>query len=121
MQHNVENALIMVNVHYKGRDEEKSFLYDIISNKTTGIDVDKWDYFVRDDSYLKISHVFVHERFILYSRLIRTGPWNRWTICIRDEEKPLIEEMFHDRARLHSQGYQHRVTKIVEHMLVRKT
>ncbi len=104
---------------FKGRDVEKSFLYDIISNKITGIDVDKWDYFVRDDNYLKISHVFEHDRFIMYSRLFKTGPRDRWTICIRDGLKSLIEEMFSDRARLHSQGYQHRVTKIVEHMLVR--
>ena len=32
---------------YKGRPEEKSFLYEIVANKRNGIDVDKWDYFAR--------------------------------------------------------------------------
>ncbi|KAL0151842.1 hypothetical protein M9458_052843, partial [Cirrhinus mrigala] len=32
---------------YEGRDEEKSFLYEIVANKQNGIDVDKWDYFAR--------------------------------------------------------------------------
>ena len=32
---------------YKGRPEDKSFLYEIVANKRNGIDVDKWDYFAR--------------------------------------------------------------------------
>lgn len=31
----------------KGRGVEKSFLYQIVANKCSGIDVDKWDYFTR--------------------------------------------------------------------------
>ncbi len=31
----------------------------------------------------------------------------------------MVEDMFRDRARLNSEGYQHRVAKTVEHMLVR--
>jgi hypothetical protein len=37
---------------YFGREEKKSFLYEIVANKLSGIDVDKWDYFLRDDSHL---------------------------------------------------------------------
>ncbi|KAA8577859.1 hypothetical protein FQN60_005369 [Etheostoma spectabile] len=32
---------------YKGRTKEKSFLYEIVANEWNGIDVDKFDYFVR--------------------------------------------------------------------------
>ena len=45
----------------RGRPIEKSFLYEIVANKRTGIDVDKWDYLKRD-AY----HVIV---FILYFSL----------------------------------------------------
>lgn len=35
-----------------GRRESKSFLYQIVANKESGMDVDKWDYVVRDAHYL---------------------------------------------------------------------
>ncbi len=43
---------------YRGRPVEKSFLYEIVANKTNGVDVDKWDYFLRDDYAMRIGHVF---------------------------------------------------------------
>uniref|UniRef100_A0A669EC71 Uncharacterized protein n=1 Tax=Oreochromis niloticus TaxID=8128 RepID=A0A669EC71_ORENI len=32
---------------YRGRNNEKSFLYEIVANKQNGLDVDKFDYFAR--------------------------------------------------------------------------
>ena len=59
--------------HYRGRGEDKAFLYEIVANKISGIDVDKWDYFLRDKEYLKVNTVFDYQRFIMYSRVIKTG------------------------------------------------
>jgi len=39
-------------------------MYEIISNKLTGVDVDKWDYFLRDDLNLKIGITFDYKRFL---------------------------------------------------------
>ncbi|XP_059091615.1 deoxynucleoside triphosphate triphosphohydrolase SAMHD1-like [Tigriopus californicus] len=105
---------------YRGRDESKSFLYEIVANKETGIDVDKWDYFLRDDYYLKIGHLFDHQRFISYSKVLKVDPGNgtsRRRICLRDKEAQNLLEMCCDRARLHSFGYQHRVSKVADRML----
>ena len=71
---------------YKGRGEEKSFLYEIVANKVSGIDVDKWDYFLRDDYYMKIGHVFNYERFILFSRVEKIASTGRKQLVIRDKE-----------------------------------
>ena len=108
-----------LNWPYRGRPEHKSFLYEIVANKSSGIDVDKWDYFLRDDSHLNIGHVFKYERFIQFSRVFKTGLGQRTKICLRDKEAELVEEMFRDRTRLHRHGYQHRVTKIIDRMMVR--
>lgn len=85
-----------------------------------GIDVDKWDYFLRDDYYLKINHIFNYKRFIKLSKIVKTGDPPRRRICILDKESENLLEMFQDRARLHRHGYQHRVTKIADKMLVSK-
>jgi len=102
---------------YRGRSEDKSFLYEIVANKISGIDVDKWDYFLRDDYALKIGHVFNYERFIAYAKIIKHGEPARRHICLRDKEADMLREMYQDRARLHRFGYQHRVTKILDTML----
>ena len=43
---------------YVGRGPEKQFLYEIVANKISSIDVDKWDYFLRDNlvGILLLSH-----------------------------------------------------------------
>ena len=103
---------------YRGRNEDKSFLYEIVANKISGIDVDKFDYLKRDDYYMQIGTIFKFDRFINYSKIIKTGIPERRRICIRDKEAELVMEMFSDRARMHKNGYQHRVTKIIDCMLV---
>ncbi|KAK3726835.1 hypothetical protein QZH41_016722 [Actinostola sp. cb2023] len=46
---------------YRGRPKSKSYLYEIVANKRTGIDVDKWDYFARDCHNLGIKNSFDHK------------------------------------------------------------
>ena len=71
---------------YRGRGEEKSFLYEIVANKLTGIDVDKWDYFLRDDYYFHMNHIFQYERFMQFSRVEKTGNPERRRLIMRDKE-----------------------------------
>lgn len=56
------DASVCLQWAYKGRPEEKSFLYEIVANKRTGIDVDKWDYFARcglfKETFAKLSKLF---------------------------------------------------------------
>uniref|UniRef100_A0A673B443 HD domain-containing protein n=1 Tax=Sphaeramia orbicularis TaxID=375764 RepID=A0A673B443_9TELE len=106
---------------YKGRTKDKSFLYEIVSNKRNGIDVDKFDYFARDCLHLGMKNSFDHCRFIKFARVCKVAedgqPDGEWQICIRDKEVSNIYEMFHTRSRLHRRAYQHKTNKIIELMI----
>lgn len=101
---------------YCGRGPEKHFLYEIVANKVSGVDVDKWDYFLRDDAALKVGITFDYKRFIQNAAVLDVG--GKMRLCIRDKEAENLQEMFLDRARLHRKGYQHRVIKVIDLMML---
>jgi len=49
---------------YSARGPDKFYLYEIISNKVTGLDVDKMDYLLRDAAALRINLKWELERFL---------------------------------------------------------
>ncbi|XP_053337589.1 deoxynucleoside triphosphate triphosphohydrolase SAMHD1-like [Clarias gariepinus] len=99
------------------RGQEKSYLYEIVANKHTGIDVDKMDYFVRDCHHLGMKSNFSHERYVMFARVC-TNEENRKQICMRDKEALNMYELFHVRYLLHHNAYQHKVKVAVEMMIV---
>jgi len=101
---------------YLGRGPDKFFLYEIVANKISSVDVDKWDYMLRDNSALSIGITFNYKRFILHSDIVEVEGRNR--LCIRDKEAESVQEMFLDRVRLHRKGYQHRTIKIIDRMVL---
>ncbi|XP_078274936.1 deoxynucleoside triphosphate triphosphohydrolase SAMHD1-like [Rhinoraja longicauda] len=101
---------------YKGRTQEKGFLYEIVSNKRSGIDVDKWDYFARDCHHLGIRNNFDFERFLKFARVCEVGKMKH--ICTRDKEVGDMYNMFHTRHTLHRRAYQHRVVNVIENMII---
>ncbi|KAM9350987.1 deoxynucleoside triphosphate triphosphohydrolase SAMHD1-like [Symphorus nematophorus] len=100
---------------YEGREKDKSFLYEIVANKRTGIDVDKFDYFARDCHHLGIQNNFDHCRFLKFARVCEVDGLKH--ICVRDKEEDNMTEMFHTRYCLHKRAYQHKVSKIIETMI----
>ncbi|XP_067296699.1 deoxynucleoside triphosphate triphosphohydrolase SAMHD1-like [Pseudorasbora parva] len=100
---------------FKGRTEDKSFLYEIVANKQNGIDVDKWDYFARDCHHLGIRNSFDHQRLLKFSRVCEVNGRNH--ICFRDKEADNVYDMFRTRYTLHRQAYQHKISNIIEDML----
>ncbi|XP_073325864.1 deoxynucleoside triphosphate triphosphohydrolase SAMHD1-like [Pagrus major] len=100
---------------YKGRSEDKFFLYEIVSNKRNGIDVDKFDYFARDCHHLGMKNNFDYRRFFHFARVCEVDGEKQ--ICVRDKEAGNIYDMFHTRCQLHKRAYQHKVTKIIEAMI----
>ncbi|KAM8753762.1 deoxynucleoside triphosphate triphosphohydrolase SAMHD1-like [Acanthopagrus schlegelii] len=100
---------------YEGWEKEKSFLYEIVSNKRNGIDVDKFDDFARDCHHLGMKNNFDYRRFIHFARVCEVKGEKQ--ICVRDKEADNIYNMFHTRYYLHKRAYQHKVTKIIETMI----
>ncbi|XP_073415473.1 deoxynucleoside triphosphate triphosphohydrolase SAMHD1 isoform X1 [Dendrobates tinctorius] len=100
---------------YVGRQEDKSFLYEIVANKRNGIDVDKWDYFARDCHHLGIQNNFDYKRFLKFARVCTIG--NKKHICTREKEVGNLYDMFHTRNCLHRRAYQHKVGNIIETMI----
>lgn len=100
---------------YKGRTEDKSFLYEIVANKRNGIDVDKWDYFARDCYHLGIQNNFDYRRFLKFARVCEVDGQKH--ICTRDKEVGNLYDMFHTRNCLHRRAYQHKVSNIIETMI----
>lgn len=99
---------------YKGRGQDKSYLYQIVANKKTGVDVDKWDYFARDCYHLGISNNFDYKRYMKFARVLDVD--GELQICTRDKEVGTLYDMFHTRNSLHRRAYQHKTGKILEMM-----
>uniref|UniRef100_A0A1X7UQZ7 HD domain-containing protein n=1 Tax=Amphimedon queenslandica TaxID=400682 RepID=A0A1X7UQZ7_AMPQE len=104
----------------KGKTEgfdEKSFLYEIVANGISGVDVDKMDYLLRDCHGLGMKSTFDWKRYMLCCRVIQAGEDNQYRICPREKEYESLWEMFHMRDRLFRTAYQHKTKRLVEFML----
>ncbi|XP_063228176.1 deoxynucleoside triphosphate triphosphohydrolase SAMHD1 isoform X2 [Bacillus rossius redtenbacheri] len=96
-------------------DEEK-YLYEIISNEENGIDVDKWDYLLRDGMQLNLKITFDYRRLLQFCRILRVGGKNH--VCFQRKTEIDVCNMFQMRALLHHLAYQHSVSKNIELMFV---
>jgi len=114
----------------KGRGREKFYLYDIVNNSRSGLDVDKLDYFMRDMRYTTASSSTCNfQRFIELGRVYNAAPieaaHNSGTIASEEHymicypEKMVKEalDVFAVRFRLHQNIYTHKSVKKVEFMV----
>ncbi|KAK2977765.1 hypothetical protein RJ640_016154 [Escallonia rubra] len=92
--------------------QEKLFLYDIVANGRNGIDVDKFDYIVRDSRACGLGCNFQFERLLETMRVMDDE------ICYRAKEYLTIQKLFSSRADLHRTVYMHAKVKAVELMFV---
>lgn len=96
------------------------YKFQIVSNKDNGIDVDKWDYFLRDGNSINISISFDYKRLMQFSRVVVDPKLNppRQVIAFRDKEARNIYDMFRVRSDLHLRAYQHLAVQNIELMYV---
>ena len=89
-----------------GRVASKEFLYDIVANHRSGIDVDKFDYFARDCHQLGIQKTFDAERLMRNARVLEVSEAQGWRVCFDKKEAWNVYELFHTRYSLHKRAYQ---------------
>ncbi|KAL0004193.1 hypothetical protein SO802_011754 [Lithocarpus litseifolius] len=92
--------------------KEKKFLYDIVANGRNGIDVDKFDYIVRDSRACGLGCNFQFERLMESMRVMGDE------ICYRAKDYLTIHKLFATRADLHRTVYTHAKVKAIELMVV---
>ena len=110
-----ETETIPEEITYRGEKFAKWFLYEVVANKRTGIDCDKFDYFARDSHQVGVKNSFNHTRFFQNIRIL--GVNGQLQICVRDKEVVNLYEIFHVRWKLHYSVYQHKTTKVLEDMI----
>jgi HD superfamily phosphohydrolase len=89
-------------------------VFQIICNRENGIDVDRWDYFLRDGHQLNISISFDYTRILEFCRVINFSGED--IICFRSKERHSLYDMFKVRAHLFHRAYFHDVVRNIEEM-----
>lgn len=97
----------------------KGFVYDkfppwlsqIIANKTTDIDLDKFDYLARDINRTLCIGDFQNDRLLYHCRVVDNQ------LAWRQSEVTTIECLFHTRNDMHNRVYQHRVVQSIALMI----
>ncbi|XP_054710064.1 deoxynucleoside triphosphate triphosphohydrolase SAMHD1-like [Uloborus diversus] len=97
-------------------DDTKTFLNQIVNNDDSGLDVDKWDYFLRDSLYLGLPCNFEYERIMQFAKVLKVD--GRLQICFRDKVLDSVYNVFRTRSNLHRLAYQHKVVIITDSMFV---
>ena len=99
--------------NYEGRGPEKYFLYEFIANKISSVDVDKWDYMLRDAAAMDVKCLFNYKRFINNSDIAMVE--GKMRLAISDKERDNLTYIFQDRSRLHKNYYQDTTVKVIKH------
>lgn len=89
------------------------WIFQIISNPINSIDVDKFDYLVRDTKMVGLKLSFDYSRIINECKVINS------TICYSVECSDDIYHMFFLRYRLHRQIYNDKTAKAIEILIVK--
>ncbi|KAK7407259.1 hypothetical protein VNO78_09012 [Psophocarpus tetragonolobus] len=91
---------------------EKKFLYDIVANGRNGIDVDKFDYIVRDSRACGLGCNFEPQRLMETMQVVDDE------ICYRAKDYLTVHKLFATRADLHRTVYTHAKVKAIELMVI---
>ncbi|KAI6219775.1 HD domain-containing protein [Aphelenchoides fujianensis] len=105
----------------KGRGKEKSFLFDIVSNPHSGLDVDKFDYFLRDSMMSKVGISFITNSVLVLSRgllVLHSDRLDYKVIAFQEKLIPELNTTLSCRSELHEKIYKNKAVLGLESLLV---
>uniref|UniRef100_A0AC35THL7 HD domain-containing protein n=1 Tax=Rhabditophanes sp. KR3021 TaxID=114890 RepID=A0AC35THL7_9BILA len=106
----------------KGRPIEKSFLYEFVSNIHSGLDVDKFDYLLRDPQMAGIKDspfgIDSLHRIITNCKVVMCPEFKYHRLAYAIKVKSNIENVFRARMILHSKLYVHKTCVCYEKVLI---
>ncbi|KAI9915076.1 hypothetical protein PsorP6_007701 [Peronosclerospora sorghi] len=103
----------------RGRSSDQRFLYDIVNNTHSGLDVDKLDYFMRDSLHTGAKVSCDTDLLIRNVRVLvdREDPDENMVVCFPEKLAGQIMQAFRTRYELHQSVYQHRGVRAIDYML----
>ncbi|GMF37403.1 unnamed protein product [Phytophthora lilii] len=104
----------------RGRpSRDQRFLYDIVNNAHSGLDVDKLDYFMRDSLHTGAKMSCDTDLLIRNARVLvdRDDVDENMVVCFPEKLAGQIMQAFRTRYELHQSVYQHRGVRAIDYML----
>ncbi|KAF1777046.1 HD domain [Phytophthora cactorum] len=112
--------LLNSNGSLRGRpSRDQRFLYDIVNNAHSGLDVDKLDYFMRDSLHTGAKMSCDTDLLIRNARVLvdREDSEENMVVCFPEKLAGQIMQAFRTRYELHQSVYQHRGVRAIDYML----
>ena len=106
----IENIIHFIYPKNISIDPKEKYKYQIISNKN-GIDVDRFDYLMRDIKMTGLNYGIEYERIMNHSRIENNE------IIYSEKVKTNIEEFFRIRYIMYKEVYNHRTVRGIEFMM----
>ncbi|KAG7396646.1 hypothetical protein PHYBOEH_001979 [Phytophthora boehmeriae] len=95
------------------------FLYDIVNNASSGLDVDKLDYFMRDSLHTGAKMSCDTDLLIRNARVLvdREDIEGKMVLCFPEKLAGQIMQAFRARYELHQSVYQHKGVRAIDYMI----
>jgi len=90
--------------------QEKKYLYQIVSNPN-GVDVDRFDYLMRDITMIGLNYGIEYKRIMDHSRIVNN------TIVYSRKVKINIDDFFRTRFIMYKEIYNHHTVRSIEYMI----
>ncbi|KJH50645.1 HD domain protein [Dictyocaulus viviparus] len=106
----------------QGRPLDKAFLFDIVANENDSIDVDKFDYLVRDSFCTGIPIPFNKDSIyrLMENARVLPDPYRGFLrICYSKKVADIVLFVGDSRQMLHNLVYKHHVVSVFEAMIVK--